>query len=156
MQSQARPTASATPALVGKTYRCALHVRGYELDSFGHVNHGVYVSYLEHARWQLLHEEGITLETFKEWKTWPVISHIELDYLKPTYLGDELTVETTHLDHGKTWMVFHQVITKAGVAVLRASVKVVTVNEAGRPCPLPARMERCWTPEASNPIGAAL
>ena len=37
-----------------KTYLCTLEVRGYELDSFGHVNHGVYVSYLEHARWKML------------------------------------------------------------------------------------------------------
>jgi DNA-binding response OmpR family regulator len=29
-----------------KIYECALEVRGYELDSFGHVNHAVYISYL--------------------------------------------------------------------------------------------------------------
>ncbi len=141
----------------GKTYRSTLHVRGYELDSFGHVNHGVYVSYLEHARWQLLLESGITLETFNRWKTWPVISHVDIDYLRPTYLGDELEIHTTHLDHGKTWIVFHQVILKAGTPVLRANVKVVTVNEAGRPTNLPDIMSRCWQADyPGSETGAAI
>ena len=35
-----------------KTYRCLIQVRGYELDSFGHVNHANYLNYLEHARWR--------------------------------------------------------------------------------------------------------
>ena len=29
-------------------------VRGYELDSFGHVNNSVYLSYMEEARWQMM------------------------------------------------------------------------------------------------------
>ena len=50
-----------------KTYRTELEVRGYELDSYGHVNHAVYPSYLEHARWQMLESESINLKTFAEW-----------------------------------------------------------------------------------------
>jgi len=63
-----------------KTYYCSIEVRGYELDSFGHVNHGAYVSYLEHARWKLLEEEGITIKNFNDWGMWPVIIWIESHY----------------------------------------------------------------------------
>ena len=79
---------------MSKIYHSTLHVRGYELDSFGHVNHAIYVSYLEHARWEMLLEEQITLEKFMEWKRWPVIASIELHYLKPTFLNDKLDVST--------------------------------------------------------------
>ena len=35
-----------------------LAVRTSELDSFGHVNHAVHLSYLEHARFHALKEAG--------------------------------------------------------------------------------------------------
>ena len=35
-------------------YQCNLEVRGYELDSFNHVDNAVYLNYYEHARWQIL------------------------------------------------------------------------------------------------------
>ena len=33
-------------------YKFKTEVRGYELDSYGHVNNAVYVSYAEQARWK--------------------------------------------------------------------------------------------------------
>src|SRR5206468_4148735 len=87
---------------MSKVYRCTLEVRGYELDSFGHVNHAVYVSYLEHARWKMLGEEGITPAQFDEWKRWPVIGGLELKYLKPTFIGDELDIQSEVLQHGRS------------------------------------------------------
>jgi len=35
-----------------------LSVRGYELDSYNHVNNAVYLNYYEQARWQLMKETG--------------------------------------------------------------------------------------------------
>jgi acyl-CoA thioester hydrolase len=34
-------------------------VRGYELDSNGHLNRAVYLQYAEHARWEQLRASGI-------------------------------------------------------------------------------------------------
>lgn len=34
-------------------------VRGYELDSNGHLNRAVYLQYAEHARWECLRAAGI-------------------------------------------------------------------------------------------------
>src|SRR6185437_16164438 len=72
---------------MSKAYRTQLEVRGYELDSFGHVNHANYLNYFEHARWRMLQDEGITLEVLEKWKRWPVIAAIEVKYLKPTFMG---------------------------------------------------------------------
>ncbi len=127
-----------------KTYISHLDVRGYELDSFGHVNHAVYVSYLEHARWDLLTEEGITLEKFNAWKCWPVIAGIELRYLKPTFLGDRLRIETRVIEHGRSHFTFAQTIFRESEEVLRAKVQAVMVNEKGRPVQTPAEVTRIW------------
>jgi YbgC/YbaW family acyl-CoA thioester hydrolase len=130
---------------LAKTYHCALEVRGYELDSFGHVNHAVYVSYLEHARWKLLEEEEITLARFNEWKRWPVIAEAELSYLKPTFLGDRLDVRTRILDHGRTNFSFEQVIYRKETPVLKAKIRAVMIDERGRPSALPPEISRLWT-----------
>ena len=126
-------------------FRSQIEVRGYELDSFGHVNHATYISYLEHARWQVLRDAGITLQTFQNLQRWPVIARVEVDYLKPTYLGDLLEVETHVAEHKKTSFVFAQKITKNGAPVLHARVQAVLVNEQGRPCALPAELAKLWS-----------
>jgi acyl-CoA thioester hydrolase len=128
-----------------KTYRTQLEVRGYELDSFGHVNHANYLNYFEHARWQMLQSEGITLALLEKWERWPVISQIEIKYLKPTFMGDILDVETRCVDHGKARFKFEQTISKAGVAVCVATVHSVMVNKAGRPSDYPEQFARVWT-----------
>jgi YbgC/YbaW family acyl-CoA thioester hydrolase len=133
-----------------KTYRCTIEVRGYELDSFGHVNHAKYVSYLEHARWQMLYKEGITLERFQEWKRWPVISAIEMQYLKPAFMGDQLEVLTQVVEHGKLHFSIEQTISKAGTPIARAKVKAVVVNENGRPSEYPAAVSKLWTVDQSE------
>jgi YbgC/YbaW family acyl-CoA thioester hydrolase len=129
---------------MAKTYRCELHVRGYELDSFGHVNHAVYIQYLEQARWELLTEEGITLAKLAEWKAWPVIAELNAKYLKPTFLGDKLSIETRIVDHGKTHFAFEQKIHRGSTPVFEGRVQAVMVNEKGRPTAIPPEIEKMW------------
>ena len=130
---------------MAKSYRCSIEVRGYELDSFGHVNHAVYVSYLEHARWKVLAEEGITLERFAKWKRWPVIARIQLEYKKPVFLGESLEIRTRISDHGKTNFTFEQKIYRGEVVILNAEVLAVMINEKGRPSELPHEIFRLWS-----------
>ena len=127
-----------------KTWKTLLHVRGYELDSFGHVNHAVYISYLEHARWELLREEGITLEEFKTWNRWPVIAALEAKYLRPSFLGDALEIHTYITEGGRSRFIFEQAILKEGQKIFTATVHAVMVNEKGRPAPVPDELERLW------------
>ena len=129
---------------MAKTYHCTIEVRGYELDSFGHVNHAMYVSYLEHARWKLLQDEKIGLAEFKQWKRWPVIARIEVDYLKPTLMGELLDIRTETNLVGRTSFVADQVIYRGDVQVLKAKVHIVMVNENGRPAEMPVELSQLW------------
>lgn len=125
---------------MAKTYRCTILVRGYELDGFGHVNNSVYLNYLEHARWQLLKEEGITLPLLQSWKRFPILAGVQARYLKPLFMGDEIVVETQIFENGRTGFDFDQVILKDGTRVFEAKVHVVTVNELGRPVEAPVEI----------------
>ena len=129
---------------MAKTYYCTIEVRGYELDSLGHVNHAMYFSYLEHARWKMLEQEGITLQKFEEWKQWPVVAGIEAQFLRPTYIGESLEIRTTVIEHGRASFVFDHVILRGETAVFRAKVRATLVNERGRPSDLPAHLGKIW------------
>lgn len=140
--------------MANKIYRCTLSVRGYELDSFGHVNHAVYVSYLEHARWKLLEEEGILLSHFQEWKRWPVIAKIEVQYIKPAFMNEVLEVRSQIVEHGKTHFSLEQNIYKGDAHILKARIQSVIVNERGRPTEIPAELIKMWNnyhPSESGP-----
>ena len=70
-------------------FRVEIAVRGYEVDSFGHVNNAVYLNWLEHARWSLVGPVGVLP---KEPEVLPIVRHVELDFRHETRLGDVLSV----------------------------------------------------------------
>jgi acyl-CoA thioester hydrolase len=127
-----------------KVYRCELEVRGYELDSYKHVNHAVYISYCEHARWKMLEQEGITLPKLDSWQRWPVIARFEAQYLKPTFLGDRLIVETECVEHSRTSFTFEHRMLRGDTLVFKAKVHGVMVNEKGRPSEYPDEVKVLW------------
>ncbi len=128
-----------------KKFQCSLEVRGYELDSFGHVNHATYISYLEHARWKMLAEVSIGLKEFQEWKRFPVIAEVNAKYRKPTFLGESLEVRTEVVESGRVSFTLEQRIFRAAELVFEGRVKVVLVDETGRPAAMPEGVARLWT-----------
>lgn len=117
----------------GKTYQTELDVRAYELDSFGHVNHANYLHYLETARWKMLGEEGITLDTIREWDRWPVIAEIQIQYRRPLYLGDRVSIETRVVALRRSSMQIEQNIFARGALAASAKIRSVTTNGKGEP-----------------------
>lgn len=70
-------------------FSLAVDVRFADLDAMGHVNHAVFISYLEHARikwWNLwLDGRDFLEEGF-------LIARVEIDYRKPILLEDAIRV----------------------------------------------------------------
>jgi acyl-CoA thioester hydrolase len=130
-----------------KPYHCTLDVRGYELDSFGHVNNAVYQNYYEHARWKMLEEEGITLQTLNDHKRWPVIASAEIKYLRPLLFGQRFEVYSKVTHYKRTSMQIEQEIhlkDEAKTCISKAVFHSVIVNEKGRPDKLPDDLDRLW------------
>jgi acyl-CoA thioester hydrolase len=130
---------------MGKIYRCNIEVRGYELDSFGHVNHAVYLNYFEHARWSMLAEEGITLEWIAKEKLWPVIISAQLKYMKPAFMGDRLEIRSRAIDAQRMRFTFEQDIFRGDVQLTSARYESAVINEKGRPVETPELYYRLWS-----------
>lgn len=70
-----------------------IQVRYADLDTYGHVNNKVYLSYLEEARIAYIHDLGlgdkITVFDFGS-----VVGRIDIKYLRPIEFGDEVWAYT--------------------------------------------------------------
>ncbi len=115
-------------------------VRSYECDSYGHVNNAVYLNYLEYGRMEALDALGITLERLKkETGTLVVIRRIDIEYLRPVTMGDEIIIRTFLKESRKTSGVFRQEVRLKTTGQLAAGADVtwVFISLEGKPTPIP-------------------
>lgn len=74
-------------------FEFSFNVRGYELDSYGHVNHAVYLNYLEQARWDLFRNLDL-LDFFHKNDLLLVVVDVHIRYSREISLFDEVVVRT--------------------------------------------------------------
>jgi len=126
-----------------KLFEARMRVRSYELDSFRHANHAVFLNYLEEARFETLREAGFTYRDIQA-RGWAVhVVRLEVDYLAELQLADEVRVQTCVHDYRRTSMRFAQRILRGrpdqeAVEAARAIVTAVWIGENGRPMRVPA------------------
>lgn len=118
-----------------------LTVRPYECDSYGHVNHAVYVNYLEHARMQFLHAAGFDYKGMIADGFFTVISRMDVSYRSPAYADDALEIETEATGIRRIGGTFHQVIRRGDTTVAEADVYWCMVNGDGRPARPPEKYD---------------
>lgn len=81
-------------------------VRGYELDTQGHLNQAVYLQYGEHARWECLRAAGISQDRLLTTGVGPVALEVTLRYLSELRGGDEVDVSCAfRWGEGKTFRI---------------------------------------------------
>ena len=124
-----------------------------ELDSFGHVNHAVFLNYLEHARFKALAEAGFSWDILAE-RQWSIfVVHIEVDYLAEATRGDRLLIRTWADSFRRTSMILAQEIVRADdpeTVVTRSRVTAVWIGPNHKPTRVPPDLKAGLT---AKPIG---
>lgn len=77
---------------MSEPFRTRVAVRGYELDTQGHLNQAVYLQYAEHARWELLRAAGISGEKLRATGVGPAQLECTLRFRRELRSGDEIDV----------------------------------------------------------------
>jgi len=114
-----------------------LQARGYELDSYGHVNNAVYLNYTEHARWELFRKLGLLDEIVSSGKKIVIIEN-SIKYIRQVKLFDEIIIETW-MEKSAHFLLFMHVLSnkQTGKLVARGRVKTVFLDENNKPCDIP-------------------
>jgi YbgC/YbaW family acyl-CoA thioester hydrolase len=126
-------------------HRTKLRVRGYELDSYRHVNHAVYLSYLEQARWEYLSACGLSLSELDRMKRWPVVVHLEMNYRKPALMDDELEIFSRTSNIGRASMQIEHEIRCNGALILSGKVTAAIIDDTGKATRVPEEFQRMAT-----------
>ena len=103
--------------------------RGYELDSYNHINNAVYLNYFEHARWEYLRQLNI-YEFLKENQNLPVVTDVHIRYQREIKIFDALRIESYCILE-KPYLIFHQKIMNltTGLSSARATTKLIFIGK---------------------------
>jgi acyl-CoA thioester hydrolase len=125
---------------MARIFETEVDVRSYELDSFGHVNHAVYLNYFEYARFQALAEGGFPYADMQA-RGWGVyVVRIEVDYLQEARMDQRLRVRTRVDQAKRSSLVLVQELTAddgPSTPLARARVTAVWVGPDRRPLRVP-------------------
>jgi acyl-CoA thioester hydrolase len=121
--------------------RFALPVRVYyeDTDAAGVVYYANYLRYLERGRTEWLRALGFDqTDLAAERGIAFAVRGLQIDYLKPARLDDELVVVSRISSLGRAQLVFEQRVERATEALVTASVRVACIEVARmKPAPLP-------------------
>ena len=118
-------------------------VRDYECDLQGHVNHAVYLHYLEHTRHLYLKSLDVDFAAWTARGVHMVVTRVEIDYRTPLGSGDRFRVTARMERVSRLRFAFVQTIERLADArpVVEARVTGTAIDTRGRPC-VPDELER--------------
>jgi acyl-CoA thioester hydrolase len=116
-------------------YEKTIEIRWRDLDGYAHVNHAVYVTYLEEAR-----DEWLTRTLAPDSPGWDhMVVHLSVDYRRPlTQADDRVVAACEAAELGSSSVTTREVLrTGAGDVAAEASAVVVALDPStGRSRPL--------------------
>ena len=113
-----------------------IRVRYGETDQMRFVYYGVYAQYYEVGRVELLRSLGVTYKELEEMGFALPVVNLNINYKKPAYYDDELTIRTTIKELPSAKITFYYEMLNANNELLNiGEVVLVFVNkETGKPC----------------------
>jgi acyl-CoA thioester hydrolase len=124
-------------------FHWTLRVYYEDTDAGGVVYYANYLKFLERARTEWLRQVGLDQQQLaRDNNTAFAVRHVEIDYLKPARLDDELVVRSHVHSQGRASITFSQQIDRAdGLLLCSAMVKVVCLQlDDFKPKPLPENL----------------
>lgn len=120
-------------------------IKEADVDRFGHTNNVVYLSLLERVAWSHSQSLGLDFEAYEKLGAGCVARRHELDYLAPTFAGEQLWLATWVHENDfrlSMWRRYQIVRASDRKTVLRGQTQWVCVDmKSGRPKRMPAEFQ---------------
>ena len=118
-----------------------------DTDSGGVVYHANYLKFLERARTEALFSIGFSNNKVKEdFNSLIIVKSCNIDYKKPSYLEDELTIRSFVKSITKTSFFMNQIITKNKEVIVEAQVHLVLIDKDNKPMKIPDQIYSKFKP----------
>lgn len=113
-----------------------------DTDAGGVVFYARYLAYMERARTEWLRALGFDNSSLAAGsRVVFAVRHVELDYLRPARLDDELKVSARLVDVRRASLTFEQHVRRLDEVLCRGRVQIVCVdNERFKPTAIPAEL----------------
>ena len=117
-----------------------------DTDSGGVVYYSNYLKFLERARTEMINSIGLSnKKLLEEHKTLIIVKSCNIEYLSPSKLEDRLQIYSSIESINKASFVMIQDIKKDDDLIVKAKIKLVTVNNEGRPIKIPSVLKNKLT-----------
>ena len=124
-----------------------------DTDSGGIVYYANYLKFLERARTEALFSIGYSNNKIQQdFDSLIIVKSCNIEYKKPAYLEDELTIRSFVKSITKTSFFMNQIITKGEETIVEAQIHLVFVNKDGKPKKIPEQIYSKFKPYFCNSI----
>jgi len=109
-----------------------------DTDAGGIVYYANYLNFLERARTEAINNIGLSNKKIIEnFNALIIVRSCNIQYKKSAYLEDELSIRSFVKDIKKTSFSMMQIITRKDEVITEALVKLVFINNLGKPTKMP-------------------
>ena len=121
-----------------KTFSHNVKIYYEDTDSGGVVYYANYLKYFERARTEALLNIGLSnLKIKDEFNSLIIVKSCKIEYKKPAYLENNLTIKSFISSFSKTSFVMDQSIYRDDLLIVDAKIHLVFVNTIGKPTKIP-------------------
>jgi len=116
-----------------------IRVRYAETDQMSYVYYGVYAQYYEVGRVELLRSLGVSYKTIESMEYALPVVNLNINYKKPAFYDDELTIKTSILKMPTTKITFfYKIYNEENYLINTGEVTLAFINnKTGRVCSAP-------------------
>ena len=128
---------------MSKEFKFEIKVYYEDTDAGGVVYYSNYLNFLERARTEMIEMVGLSnKQLLEENKTLIIVKSCNIEYISSAKLEDKITIYSSIESFSKASFVIVQNIKKDNALIVKAKLKLVTVNQEGRPIKIPSVLEK--------------
>ena len=128
---------------MSKEFAHEIKVYYEDTDSGGVVYYSNYLNFLERARTEMINTLGLSNKILlDEYKTLIIVKSCNIEYMKSAILEDKLQIYSSIESFNKASFIMIQNIKKKDDLIIKAKLKLVTVNQEGKPIKIPSVLEK--------------
>ena len=126
-----------------KEFKHEIKIYYEDTDAGGVVYYSNYLKFLERARTEMIESVGLSNKQLLEQnKTLIIVKSCNIEYISPAKLEDKITIYSSIESFSKASFVTVQNIKRDDNLIVKARLKLVTVNQEGKPIKIPSILEK--------------